>query len=142
MAVKSVSGEIEFQTRGNDEIVDITARVSGLISESGLTEGIVNVFIIGSTAAVTTLEYEPGLIADVKKWLREVAPPGDWQHDATWNEANAHSHLRASVIGPSVTVPVNDGRMALGTWQQIAVIDCDVKPRMRKVIVQMIGEVL
>jgi secondary thiamine-phosphate synthase enzyme len=138
--IKSGSESIEFETRGNDEIVDITHQVAQAVSKFGLAEGIVTVFVVGSTAAVTTMEFEPGLEADVKQWLRDVAPAGDWRHDATWSEANGHSHLRASMIGPSLTIPVTNSRMTLGTWQQIVIIDSDVKPRHRTIIVQMAGE--
>jgi secondary thiamine-phosphate synthase enzyme len=140
MALKSGSVDIEFNTGGHDEVVNITADVNQAVSNFDLKEGIATVFIVGSTAAVTTLEYEPGLENDVKKWLREVAPAGAWKHDATWDEANGHSHLRASMLGPSLTVPVRHGELTLGTWQQIVVIDSDVKPRHRHVVVQMLGE--
>ena len=141
MVLASGSSEIKFNTRGNDEIVDVTSRVAQIIGKFGLTEGIATVFVVGSTVSVTTMEFEPGLEADVKKWLRKTAPAGDWQHDATWSEANGHSHLRAGMIGPSLTVPVAGGRLTLGTWQQIVVIDHDVKPRVRRVVVQMTGEI-
>lgn len=140
MSVRSGSAEIQFQTGGNDEVVEITDQVAQAVTDFKLTEGLVTVFVVGSTAAVTTLEFEPGLTADIKNWLRGVAPPGQWQHDAAWSEANGQSHLRASMLGPSVSVPVQDGRLTLGTWQQIVVIDSDVKPRRRRVVVQMIGD--
>ncbi len=140
MAFASGAADIEFATGGNDEVVDITARVARAVSEFGLAEGIATVFVIGSTASVTTLEFEPGLETDIKEWLRGLAPAGGWQHDAAWSEANGQSHLRASIIGPSLTVPVGAGLPILGTWQQIVVIDHDVKPRRRRVVVQMIGE--
>jgi secondary thiamine-phosphate synthase enzyme len=140
MVLACGSAELEFDTGGDDQIIDITDQVTEAVDAFGLREGVVTVFIVGSTASVTTMEYEPGLEADVKRWLRGVAPAGDWQHDATWSEANGHSHLRASLIGPSLTVPVEAGRLTLGTWQQIVVIDSDVKPRHRKIVAQMTGE--
>lgn len=139
MPIRSGAETIEFETRGNDEIVDITHQVAAVVAKFGLSEGVATVFVVGSTAAVTTMEFEPGLEADVKQWLRDLAPAGDWRHDATWSEANGHSHLRASMIGPSLTIPVTNGRLTLGTWQQIVVIDSDVKPRHRTVIIQMTG---
>jgi secondary thiamine-phosphate synthase enzyme len=140
MGFGSGAKDIEFNTGGADEVVDITAEVAQAVSEYGLVEGIATVFVVGSTASVTTLEYEPGLETDIKEWLRGLAPEGGWQHDAAWSEANGQSHLRASIIGPSLTVPVAEGQPVLGTWQQIVVIDHDVKPRRRRVVVQMVGE--
>lgn len=140
MAFKSGSTEIDFNTKGDDEVVDLTSRVANIVKDFGLREGIATVFAVGSTAAVTTIEYESGLEADIKEFLRDIAPAGDWRHNATWGDGNGHSHIRASLIGPSLTIPVAGGRLTLGTWQQIVFIDCDIRARSRKIIVQMTGE--
>jgi secondary thiamine-phosphate synthase enzyme len=141
MAFKSGSIEIEFSTKGNDEVVDLTGRVETAVAEFGLLEGAATVFAVGSTAAITTIEYESGLESDIKEFLRDIAPAGDWRHNATWGDGNGHSHIRASLVGPSLTVPVTGGKLTLGTWQQIVFIDSDVKNRSRRVVVQMTGEV-
>lgn len=140
MAFKAGSVDIEFSTSGNDEVVDLTSRITDAVTEFGLLEGVATVFAVGSTAAITTIEYESGLEADIKEFLRDIAPAGDWRHNATWGDGNGHSHIRASLIGPSLTVPIASGHLTLGTWQQIVLIDSDIKARSRKVIVQMTGE--
>ncbi|MFA5867649.1 MAG: secondary thiamine-phosphate synthase enzyme YjbQ [Actinomycetota bacterium] len=140
MPFKAGSKEIDFSTGGNDEVVDLTGGVAKAVAEFGLKEGTVTVFAVGSTAAITTLEFEPGLEADIKVFLRDIAPAGDWRHNATWGDGNGHSHIRASLIGPSVTIPVTEGKLALGTWQQVVCIDNDIRGRSRRVILQMTGE--
>jgi secondary thiamine-phosphate synthase enzyme len=139
MAFKSGSVEVNFKTGGNDEVVDLTGAIVKAVKEFGLKEGTVTVFAVGSTAAVTTLEYEPGLEADIKNWLRDIAPAGDWRHNATWGDGNGHSHIRASLIGPSLTIPVADGVPVLGTWQQVVCIDSDIHGRSRRVVLQLTG---
>jgi secondary thiamine-phosphate synthase enzyme len=111
------------------------------ISEAGLKRGTVTVFVQGSTAALTTVEYEPGLISDLRGLFERLAP-GDaqYQHDQRWHDGNGHSHLRASLLGPSLTIPFADGFMTLGTWQQIVVLDFDNRPRHREIVVQIMGE--
>jgi len=132
---------LKFDTKGRDDVIEITGAVTGFISECKVEEGMVTVFVHGSTASVTTLEYEPGLIKDIKELGEKLAPAGQsYAHDATWGDANGYSHLRASAIGPSLTVPIEKGKMTLGTWQQIVVIDHDNRPRSRQVVVQVIGE--
>lgn len=132
---------IKLNTKGNDHVIDITGEVAEAVSSSKIKNGLVTVFVHGSTASVTTVEYEPGLVKDIKN-LDEKLIPSDtsYAHDATWGDANGYAHLRASLIGPSLTVPVENGSMTLGTWQQIIVIDHDNRPRSREVIVQIMGE--
>lgn len=139
MTVKSKS--IKLQTKGRDHIVDVTAKVEDIVSESRVKEGVVTVFVHGSTASVTTIEYEPGLVKDIKELDEKLVPSNvTYAHDAAWGDANGYAHLRASLIGPSLSVPVISGRMTLGTWQQIIVIDHDNRPRSRELIIQVMGE--
>lgn len=140
MAFKAGSKEIDFATSGKDEVVDLTGAVAKAVKEFDLKEGVVTVFAVGSTAAITTIEFEPGLEADIKNFLRDIAPAGDWRHNATWGDGNGHSHIRASLIGPSITIPVTDGKLILGTWQQVVCIDSDIRERSRRVIIQMTGD--
>jgi secondary thiamine-phosphate synthase enzyme len=140
MSFKAGSAEITFETGGNDEVVDLTGRIAKAVAGFGLKEGTVTVFAVGSTAAIATLEYEPGLEADIKDFLRNIAPDGDWKHNATGGDGNGHSHIRATLLGPSITVPVTGGRLALGTWQQVVCIDSDIKARSRRIILQMMGD--
>jgi len=122
-------------------VIDITGRVAELVAETKVAQGIVTVFIHGSTASVTTLEYEPGLVQDIKELDERIAPAGrSYAHDDTWGDANGYAHLRAALIGPSLTVPIENGKMTLGTWQQIVLIDHDNRPRNREVVVQVVGE--
>lgn len=132
---------LTFHTNGRDDVVDITGRVGEIIAKAGVKEGNVTVFVSGSTASVTTIEYEPGLVKDIKELGEKIAPSSkSYAHDETWGDANGYAHLRASMIGPSLTVPIENGKMTLGTWQQIVVIDHDNRPRERKVVVQVAGE--
>jgi len=132
---------LKFPTKGNTDIVDITDRVSDAILRSELTDGIVTVFAPGATGAVTTIEYESGLIADFKGMLERIAPQDiEYMHNLRWGDGNGHSHVRASLLGPGLTVPFIDGRLQLGTWQQIVFIDLDNRQRDRKLIVQIVGE--
>lgn len=135
------SGRFTVTTRGNDDICDITGLVEQAILESGVVNGIATVFVVGSTAAITTIEYEPGLAQDMKAALERVAPrDAYYAHEARWHDDNGHSHIRASLLGPSLTVPVVNGRMTLGAWQQIVLIDFDTRPRSRTIHVQILGE--
>ena len=132
---------IEISTRGHSDIVDITVQVQDLLTGSGLKEGQITVFASGSTAAVTTIEYEPGLLRDIPEILDRIAPEGaSYHHDATWGDGNGNSHVRAALIGASLTVPFISGQLLLGTWQQIVLIDCDNRSRQRKVPIQLIGK--
>ena len=135
------SKKIRLQTRGNCEIADITSEVSQAVMESGLKAGTVTVFISGSTAGVTTVEYEPGLIADLQAAFERLVPRGiGYQHDRRWGDGNGYAHVRASLLGASLVLPFADGRPMLGTWQQVVVIDFDNRPRAREIILQVMGE--
>lgn len=135
------SGQFGLQTQGNDDMHDVTGQVQQIILESGMLNGIVTVFVVGSTAGVTTIEYEPGLAQDMAKVMERIAPRDDlYAHEARWDDDNGHSHIRASLLGPSITLPFSEGRLAVGTWQQIVLVDFDTRPRNRTVIVQVLGE--
>jgi secondary thiamine-phosphate synthase enzyme len=129
-----------ISTKGNSDIIDITPQVSSLLSKHKLKDGHVTVFVSGSTAAVTTTEYEPGLIKDIPAAMERIAPQGiRYHHDDTWHDGNGHSHVRSAVVGPSLTVPFANGELLLGTWQQIVLIDFDTRPRKREIIIQFTG---
>ncbi|MEA3225342.1 MAG: secondary thiamine-phosphate synthase enzyme YjbQ [Planctomycetota bacterium] len=134
--------ELKIKTKGNCDVINITDQVVTLLTRSGLTAGTVTVFNVGSTAGITTTEYEPGLADhDLKAAFEKIAPENArYEHEETWHDDNGHSHVRASLLGPSLTVPVVEGRLTLGTWQQIILIDFDTRPRTRTVICQMVGE--
>ena len=133
-------GEVELSTGGDSEVTDLTGAVAGVVAESGIESGQALVFVRGSTAAVTTMEYEPGGVRDLREMLERLIPTrGDYEHNRLNHDTNSHAHQRASVIGPSETIPVVGGRLALGTWQQLVLIDCDDRPRRRTVIVQVLG---
>jgi secondary thiamine-phosphate synthase enzyme len=135
------TGEVTFSTSGGGHIIDITDEVAVKIKRSGMNDGIVTVFVPGSTGAVTTIEYEPGLLKDVPDALERLFPRHlPYAHDQTWHDGNGHSHVRAAILGPSLTVPISSGGMTLGTWQQIVFIELDNKPRKRKLVVKVIGE--
>ena len=139
MTVKTST--IELSTNGMTDIIDLTPRVASAIAESGLKAGTVTVFAPGSTAGITTIEYEPGLKQDIPDYLEKIAPyGGKYQHHETWHDDNGASHVRAALIGPSLTVPFQDGRMTLGTWQQIVLICFDTRPRRREIVAQIMGE--
>ncbi len=134
--------EIKVRTEGNCDIVDITGHVSEAILDCGIGQGTVTVFNVGSTAGITTTEYEPGLVNyDIEALFERIAPQaGRYEHEETWHDDNGHSHVRASLLGPSLSVPIVDGKMTLGTWQQIILVDFDTRSRTRTVICQIIGE--
>ena len=132
---------INFDTRGNTDIIDITDDVSMAVRQSEIKNGIVTVFASGSTVAVTTIEYEPGLVFDLTQALERIAPQNiEYRHNQRWHDGNGHSHVRASLIGQSESFPIIDGEIALGTWQQIIYIDLDNRPRSRRLIIQIVGE--
>lgn len=121
-------------------MIDVTAHVASLLAKHKLKEGQATIFVSGSTASVTTTEYEPGLVRDIPVAMERVAPQGiRYHHDDTWHDGNGHSHVRAAMLGPSLTVPFSKGELLLGTWQQIVLIDFDTHPRKRNLIVQFIG---
>jgi len=139
--MRVVSRRIRFSTRGNVDIVNLTERVVRNLEETGLERGIVNIFVPGATAAVTTMEYEPGLVEDFPSVIEQLVPrEKTYLHDETHLDRNAHSHLRASLLGPSLTIPFEKGELILGTWQQIIFVDFDNRPRKREVIIQIVGE--
>ncbi len=137
-----VFGEyFSIQTKGYSDIKNITNEVQNVVLKSGITNGLVNVFAVGSTASITTIEYEPALVGDVKEQLEKFAPRTmHSRHSETWGDDNGFSHIRATFMGPGLTVPVSDGAVVLGTWQQIVVIDHDNRPRSRKIFIQVMGE--
>jgi len=134
--------QIKVKTQGNCDVVNITEQVSEVVAKSDMRKGTVTVFNVGSTAGITTTEYEPGLVNyDIAAAFEKIAPAnGRYEHEETWHDDNGHSHVRASLLGPSLSVPVVDGRLTLGTWQQIILVDFDTRSRTRTVICQIIGE--
>ena len=136
-----ITEEIAFNTKGNSDITDITPQVSQKLSGSALTSGSVLVFVPGATGSLTTIEYEPGLEKDMKDALDRLAPREmEYAHNLRWGDGNGHSHIRASILGPSLTIPFTNNKLMLGTWQQIIFIDMDNRARSRKLIVQITGE--
>ncbi len=139
MAVESRT--IRCETKGEMDILDITGDVAQALGATGMRKGVVTVFVPGSTAGLTTIEYEPGLLKDFPAMLERVAPKNiPYEHERTWHDGNGHSHVRASLVGPSLTVPFEDGRLVLGTWQQIVFLELDIRPRSRTLFLQFIGE--
>ena len=135
-----VTNYVILSSKGENDIIDITNNVEKILLESKLKNGIITLFVVGSTAAITTIEYEPGLQQDFANMLEKIAPKGiEYQHDNTWHDGNGHSHLKASLIGPSLTIPFINGQTSLGTWQQIVFVEMDTRSRERKIIVQIIG---
>lgn len=139
--MKAAHHTIELTTTGNTDIHDITVAVEDAVAASAVGTGLVTVSVPGSTGALTTVEYEPGLVRDLRRLLNELVPEDrEYAHDRTWGDANGHAHLRASLIGPSVTLPVVNGRLRRGAWQQIVFIDFDTRPRERSLDVLILGE--
>src|SRR3990172_3371715 len=139
MPVKTTS--ISISTRGNADIHDITDQITNAVSKSGLRDGAVTVFCPSSTSALTTIEYESGALSDLRRLFDEIIPENrEYAHKARWHDGNGHSHIRAALLGPSLTIPFVDGRLTLGTWQQVIYVDFDTGPRQRKLVVQLIGE--
>jgi len=135
-----VMQEFELDSKGHSEILDVTSDVRGIVAKAGLTDGIATVFTPGATASVTTIEFESGAVADLRAAIERAAPQDlHYKHDARWGDGNGFSHVRSAILGPSMTVPVKDGSLVLGTWQQIVVVDHDNRPRKRRVVVQIIG---
>ena len=133
--------EISLTTRGHGDMHDLTPLVEQSIARSGIQVGMVNIFNIGSTASIGTIEFEPGLQQDLPQLLDRLIPPSKpYGHEQAWNDGNGHSHLQATWLGPSLTVPVRQGRLKLGTWQQIFHLECDIKPRQRPVSITVYGE--
>jgi len=133
--------EIKVKTTGGTDILDLTDQVMETIGRSEIRNGSVTLFIPGSTASLTTIEYESGVIEDLEKAIDRIAPEDlYYKHNARWGDGNGYSHVRAALLGPSLHIPIIDGRLTLGTWQQIVLLDFDNRPRERRIIVQMIGE--
>ena len=133
--------QLSIHTKGEGDILDVTGAVAEAVVETGLKNGIVTVFVPGSTGALTTIEYEPGLLKDFPNMLERIAPKNlVYEHEKRWHDGNGHSHVRASLIGPSLTVPFANGRLTLGTWQQIIFMELDVRSRVRNIILQIMGE--
>jgi secondary thiamine-phosphate synthase enzyme len=132
---------LQLRTRGQGDVHDLTSEAARAVSASGLTAGIATIFVVGSTAGVTTIECESGAVADLDRAFERVAPRrAEYQHHMRWGDDNGSSHVRAAMLGPSVTVPVVGGRLSLGTWQQVVLVEFDTGPRAREVIVQIVGE--
>ncbi|TMI55307.1 YjbQ family protein [Candidatus Bathyarchaeota archaeon] len=139
MAVESQ--ELRFRTHREGEIIDITDKTQRVVESSRMRSGVAVLFVPGSTGAITTIEYEPGLLADLPIALERLAPKdASYEHEKRWHDGNGHSHIRASTIGPDLSVPFRDKKLTLGTWQQIVFLELDVRPRDRTVIVQLVGE--
>ena len=132
---------IELDTARQGDMQDLTERVQTIVRDSGVRTGLAHVFNVGSTGAVGAIEFEPGLCGDLPALLDRISPPSrDYGHERTWHDGNGHSHLQATLMGPSLTVPVRNGTLVLGTWQQIFHLECDVKPRDRRIVVTVTGD--
>jgi len=139
--MKIINEKISLQTKGNPDLINITDKISQILGSTRLKQGTVTVFVVGSTAAIATFEYESGLVSDMRDLYEKIVPQNKhYKHDDTWGDANGFSHLRAALQGPSLTVPFENEKLALGTWQQIVLAEFDNRPRKREVIVQVIGE--
>jgi len=136
-----VTKDITLQSKGDCDIIDITSQVAESVEESGVNSGIVTLFVVGSTAGITTIEYEPNLLSDFRSmWDRVMPRDIPYEHDKTWGDGNGHSHVRASTLGASLVIPFVNKRLTLGTWQQIVFMDFDNRPRSRKIAIQIMGE--
>jgi secondary thiamine-phosphate synthase enzyme len=133
--------QLTLQTNGHRHMQDITSELAEVVRQSGITTGVAQVFSVGSTSAVGVVEFEPGLERDVPEMLDRLIPPSrQLGHEQAWHDGNGHSHLQATMLGPSLAVPISDGQLVLGTWQQVFHLECDVKPRQRTVVVTVMGE--
>jgi secondary thiamine-phosphate synthase enzyme len=131
----------QVSTRGQGDAHDLTSVVSHAVDESGVADGVVTVFVVGSTATLTTIEFEPGAVSDLNRLLDDLAPrDAEYQHHLRWHDDNGSSHVRAALMGPSVTVPFVDGALTLGTWQQIMLLELDTRARQREIVIQIVGE--
>ncbi len=132
---------LSLHTRGHGELHDLTDEVAAVVARSGIKTGIADVFCVGSTAAIGAIEFEPGLRRDLPELLDRLIPPSrDYGHEQAWHDGNGHSHLQATLLGPSLTVPVGRGKLILGTWQQVIFVECDIRPRKRTVVVTVLGD--
>jgi secondary thiamine-phosphate synthase enzyme len=138
--VEVITEHIKVSTHGNSEVVDITPHIVDFLKQQKMKEGHVTIFVVGSTASISTTEFEPGLRKDIPEMLERIAPSNArYHHDDTWGDGNGHAHVRASILGPSLTVPFSEGKLLLGIWQQIILIDFDNKARHRDIVVQLMG---
>ena len=136
-----ITKQIKISSKSENDIIDITEQVANAISESGISNGTITVFVSGSTGAITTIEYEPGLVNDFPEMLSRTAPDDiNYEHEQRWHDGNSRSHVKASLVGPSLTVPFKDGQLLLGTWQQIVFLELDTRARTRNLVLQIIGE--
>ena len=136
-----ISKTIQIHTKGENDIIDLTDKISAIVSGCKLRDGIVTVFVTGSTGALTTIEYEPGLVKDFPDMLSRIAPSDiEYGHEEMWHDGNGRSHVKASLVGPSLTIPFNDGNLLLGTWQQIVFLELDTRKRDRSIVLQIIGD--
>ncbi len=136
-----VTKQIKISSKSENDVIDITKQVADVILESGISNGIITVFVSGSTGAITTIEYEPGLVKDFPDLLSRIAPDDiNYEHEQRWHDGNGRSHVKASLVGPSLTVPFQDGQLLLGTWQQIIFLELDTRARARTLVLQIIGE--
>ena len=134
------SGQLRFSTRGDGDVIDLSEGVQSVVAQSEVEEGLASVFVPGSTAAVTLMEYEPGGVHDLREALERLIPrQGDYEHNRLNADANSHAHIRAAIVGPSQTIPVSGGRLDTGTWQQVVLVDFDDRPRERTVVVQVLS---
>lgn len=139
--MKVVSDTIKLQTKGEGDMIDMTSQLSNIVKESKIKNGTVTIFVSGSTAAVTTIEYESGLIHDFPEMLTRIVPKDlEYEHNNTWHDGNGHSHVRSSLIGPNITIPIIHGKLTLGTWQQVVLLEMDTRSRDRTVILQIMGQ--
>ncbi|HYT90773.1 MAG TPA: secondary thiamine-phosphate synthase enzyme YjbQ [Gemmataceae bacterium] len=133
--------QLTLKTRGHGDMHDLTEQVNSVVRESGIRTGMAQVFAVGSTAAVGAIEFEPGLRRDLPETLDRLLPPSrDYGHEQTWHDGNGHSHLQATLLGPSLSVPIAGGQLVLGTWQQVIHLECDIRPRERTIVVTILGE--
>jgi secondary thiamine-phosphate synthase enzyme len=133
--------EIQLQTSQHGQMHNLTDEIAQVVGESRVRSGLVNIFNVGSTGAIGTIEFEPGLQQDLPAMLDKLMPPSrDYGHERAWHDGNGHSHLQATMLGPSLTVPVKDGKLVLGTWQQVFHLECDIKPRRRTIAITVMGE--
>jgi len=136
-----ITKRIQINTNGHTDTINVTTDISREINNSGINSGIVTVFIPGSTAGISAIEYEPGLISDIKDmWERLVPSTINYEHNKAWGDENGHSHVRSSLLGPSITIPFVNKRLTLGTWQQVVLVDFDNRPRSREIILQIMGD--
>jgi secondary thiamine-phosphate synthase enzyme len=134
------NAELRFSTEGDGEVIDLTEGVQSVVDQAGVEEGVASIFVPGSTAAVTTMEYEPGGVHDLRAVLDRLIPrEGEYEHNRLNHDTNSHAHIRAAIVGPSETMPIRGGRLATGTWQQLVLVDFDDRPRQRTVVVQVLS---